>query len=322
MSEEKILDYDQSLDYELTDDMFEFEVFDDRLSEKISSPEYSYWGSVFKKFFSSKLAVFMLIVLITVLAFAFIQPIFSGYNHADQSNVNNPELRFIRPNLQFPFGTDDVGRNVFNMVWAGARTSLAISFSVTIITMTLGIIVGMIWGFNKSLDFYLIDIYNVISNIPYTLIVMLLSYVLGAGVPQLIFSLSLTAWIGIAYFIRVQVMIIRDREYNMASKVLGTSTWKIITHNILPYLISVIVTSASTRLPGYVSTEVFLGFIGLGLSETTASLGRTIQQHSKFMQSAGYLFFIPVAVLAVITVSFYLVGQTLADASDPRNHGV
>ena len=316
MSQEK------NKDLVLTDEMFEFVDIDDRVSERIAAPEYSYWGSVFKKFFSSKFAVFMLIVLITVLAFSFIQPLVSGYDHSQQQNINDPSAKFLKPSLEHPFGTDDVGRDVFNMVWAGARTSLTISFTVTIITMTIGIIVGMIWGFNKNLDFYLLDIYNVVSNIPYTLIVMILSYVLGAGIPQLIFALSATSWIGMAYFIRVQVMIIRDREYNMASRVLGSSTWKIITHNILPYLISVVVTSAASRLPGYVSTEVFLGFIGLGLNLNVASLGRTIQQHSQYMQSAPYLFFIPVAVLAITTVSFYLVGQTLADASDPRNHGI
>lgn len=316
MSQEK------NKDLVLTDEMFEFVDIDDRVSERIAAPKYSYWGSVFKKFFSSKFAVFMLIVLITVLAFSFIQPLVSGYDHSQQQNINDPSAKFLKPSLEHPFGTDDVGRDVFNMVWAGARTSLTISFTVTIITMTIGIIVGMIWGFNKNLDFYLLDIYNVVSNIPYTLIVMILSYVLGAGIPQLIFALSATSWIGMAYFIRVQVMIIRDREYNMASRVLGSSTWKIITHNILPYLISVVVTSAASRLPGYVSTEVFLGFIGLGLNLNVASLGRTIQQHSQYMQSAPYLFFIPVAVLAIITVSFYLVGQTLADASDPRNHGI
>lgn len=316
MTEEKLKDY------ELSDDMFTFVKVDDRISEKLTSPTYSYWGSVFKKFFSSKVAIFMLVVLILVLGFSFIQPIISGYDHAAQENVNNPEARFIRPSLEYPFGTDDVGRPVFDMVWAGARTSLTISFTVTLITMVVGIIIGMFWGFNKKLDFYLLDLYNVVSNIPYTLIVMILSYVLGSGVWQLIFALSATSWIGVAYFIRVQVMIIRDREYNMASRVLGSSNWKIIIHNILPYLISVIMTSASTRLPGYVSTEVFLGYIGLGLTQSEASLGRTIQEHSQYMQSEPYLFFIPVAVLAVITVSFYIVGQTLADASDPRNHGI
>lgn len=317
MTEEKL-----EKDIVLSDDLFQFVKVDDKASEKIATPEYSYWGSVFKKFFSSKVAIFMLIVLIAVLAFSFIQPIFSGYDNLDQGNINNPEMWFLRPSLEHPFGTDPVGREVFNMVWAGARTSLSISFTTTIITMTLGIIVGTIWGFNKKLDFYLMDLYNVVSNIPYTLIVMILSYTLGAGVPQLIFALSATSWIGVAYFMRVQVMIIRDREYNMASKVLGTSTMKIIIHNILPQLISIIMTSASTRMPAYVSTEVFLGYIGLGLTQAVPSLGRTIQEHSQYMQSATYLFVIPVAVLAVITVSFYVVGQKLADASDPRNHGV
>lgn len=309
-------------DIELSDDLFEFVHVDDKASEKIATPEYSYWGSVFRKFFSSKVAIFMLVVLIAVLAFAFIQPIFSGFDNLNTSNINRPEMRFLRPSWENPFGTDDVGRPVFDLVWAGARTSLSISFLTTFITMTLGIIVGTIWGFNKRLDFYLMDIYNVVSNIPYTLIVMILSYTLGAGVPQLIFALSATSWIGVAYFMRVQVMIIRDREYNMASKVLGSSTMKIIVHNILPQLISIIVTSAATRMPAYVSTEVFLGYIGLGLTQSVASLGRTIQYHSQFMQSATYLFIIPVAVLAVITVSFYIVGQKLADASDPRNHGI
>ncbi|MBK1637364.1 peptide ABC transporter permease, partial [Rhodovulum adriaticum] len=178
------------------------------------------------------------------------------------------------------------------------------------------------WGFNKKLDFYLMDFYNIISNIPYLLIVIVLSYVLGSGMWSLIFALSATSWVGIAYFIRVQVMIIRDREYNMASKVLGSSTWKIIKNNVLPHLISVIVTTTANRLPAYVSTEVFLGFIGVGLTEQEPSLGRTIQAHAQYMQSATYLFIIPVIVIALITVSLYIVGQTLADASDPRNHEV
>lgn len=317
MDDEKVLTSEQ-----ISDDMFEFVQYDESKSEKIATPEYSYWGSVFRKFFSSKIAIFMLVVLTLVLLMSFIQPIFSGYDNLAQENINNYDLKFLRPSLKYPFGTDDVGRNVFDMVWAGARTSLTISFITTIITMTIGIIIGTIWGFNKKLDFYLMDLYNIISNIPYLLIVMILSYVLGAGVWQLIIALSATSWIGVAYFMRVQVMIIRDREYNMASKVLGSSTWKIIKHNIMPHLISVIVTSAANRLPLYISTEVFLGYLGVGLTQREASLGRTIQLHAQYMQSATYLFIIPVIIVAIITVSFYIVGQTLADASDPRNHEI
>lgn len=317
MSEDKVISESQ-----LTDDLFEFVELDERKTEVIATPEYSYWGSVFRKFFSSKVAIIMLIILGLVMAMSFIHPLISGYDNTDFKNINNPEARFISPNAEHLFGTDSSGREVFDMVWAGARTSLMISFTTTLITMVLGVVVGTFWGFNKKLDFYLMDIYNIISNVPYLLIVMIFSYVLGSGVWPLIFSLSVTSWISVAYFVRVQVMIIRDREYNMASRVLGSSTWKIIKNNVLPHLISVIVTMTANRLPAYVSTEVFLGFIGVGLTQAEPSLGRTIQEHAQYMQSATYLFIIPVIVIALITVSLYIVGQTLADASDPRNHEV
>lgn len=85
-------------------------------------------------------------------------------------------------------------------------------------------------------------------------------------------------------------------------------------------MISVLVTIISRDVPSFISYEVFLGYIGVGLTEEVASLGRVVQQSSKFMQSAPYLFVIPVFVTALISVSLYIVGQTLADASDPRNH--
>ena len=117
-------------------------------------------------------------------------------------------------------------------------------------------------------------------------------------------------------------MIIRDREYNLASRCLGTPTWKIITHNVLPYLISVIMTIISRDVPGFISYEVFLSMVGVGLNRDIPSLGQMIRDYSPYLISTPYLFWIPVAVSAVISVSLYIVGQTLADASDPRTHMV
>lgn len=302
------------------DDRFTFYKVDDSVSERIVSPEYSYWKSVFKKFFSSKVAIIMLVIIIGVFLMSIIHPMISGYDHTNMNEILNRDQWFLRPSLQHPFGTDDVGRDLFAQVWAGARTSLFIAFTATAISTTLGIIIGMFWGFSKKVDVFMIEVYNVIGNIPFTLIVMVLSFSLGAGVWQLIFALSCTSWLGTAYFMRVQVMIIRDREYNLASQCLGSSTPKIIFHNILPYLVSVIVTAISRDVPSFISFEVFLGFIGVGLTERVASLGRIVQQNAKHMQSATYLFAIPVFITALISVSLYIVGQTLADASDPRNH--
>lgn len=303
-----------------TDDRFSFQKLDDTASEVIAAPEYSYWKSVFRSFFASKTAIFMLIVFLIVIGMSVFQPLISGYDHSNIEHINDKSQWFLRPSAKHIFGTDEVGRDMFSVVWSGARTSLFIAVVATAITTIVGVIVGMWWGFSKKVDMVMIEVYNVIANIPFTLIVMVLAFAFDSGIPQLIFALSCTSWIGTAFFIRVQVMIIRDREYNLASKCLGTPTGKIIRNNILPYLISVIVTVISRDVPSFISYEVFLSYIGVGLSQDIASLGRVVRQGSLYMQSAPYLFVIPVSVAAIISVSLYIVGQTLADASDPRNH--
>ncbi len=186
--------------------------------------------------------------------------------------------------------------------------------------MVIGIPIGALWGFSKKLDKYMLEVYNVISNVPFLLLAMILSYILGAGYGPLIFTMTCTEWIFVAYFIRTQVMIIRDREYNLASKCLGTKTTTMITRNILPYLISVIMTYVSRAIPSYISYEVFLSYMGLGLGVQYASLGKLISQYTTYMTGYPHLFWIPVGVLASISISLYIVGQKLADAADPRTH--
>lgn len=302
--------------------LFEKKIADESSSEHIAAPKYSYWGSVWRNFFHNKLAMFLLVIIIIVFLFAFIQPSVSGYDPMKTPNINNKAMHYIRPFKQsgYLFGTDDKGNSLFNALWAGTKNSLFLAVMATLITEFLGVVIGMFWGFSKKIDAVMIEVYNVLSNIPTTLIAMILVYALGAGMKQLIFALCITTWVSTAYFIRVQVMIIRDREYNLASKCLGTPTYKIILNNVLPYLVSVIITSISRDIPLFISTEVALSYMGVGLSEEIPSLGKMIQQYAPYMTSASYLFWIPVFTAAIVSVSLYIVGQALADASDPRTH--
>ena len=300
--------------------LFEFASFDEHESEHIAAPRYSYWKSVWKTFVSDKVTVIVSILLIILIGFALIQPMFSNYSPVNNEHILDQSWKFQKPSWEHPFGTDDIGNEVFDGVWAGARNSIIVSFVATAINMVIGIIIGAVWGFSKRMDKWMIEVYNVISNIPFLLLAMILSYVLGSGMKPLIFTMTCTEWIFVAYFIRTQVMIIRDREYNLASKCLGTSTWTMIIKNILPYLISVIMTYVSRTIPSYISYEVFLSYMGLGLGAKNASLGKMISQYTSYMKGYPHLFWIPVAVLAVISISLYIVGQKLADAADPRTH--
>ncbi|MDD6466777.1 MAG: ABC transporter permease [Erysipelotrichaceae bacterium] len=304
----------------MQDERFTFVTIDSSASEHIAAPHYSYWRSVAKKFFSSKVTIFVLIVCSIIILMSAIHPMISHYRPDYMPHVNDFTMRYIRPCLEYPFGTDNVGNSLFDAVWAGTRNSLTIAFIATTITTVLGVIVGAFWGYSKKMDKIMIEIYNVVANVPFTLLVIILMYVLGRGFWQLVFALSVTSWLGTAYFIRIQVMIIRDREYNLASRCLGTPTPRIILHNILPYLISVIVTSVARDVPSFISYEVFLSYLGIGLGANTASLGNMISSYAVYMKSTPYLFWIPVAISAIISVSLYVIGQSLADAADPRTH--
>jgi ABC transporter, permease protein len=305
---------------EIRDERFTFVALDDFASERINSPKYSYWKSVFRKFFSSKVAIFFLVLTLVTLFLSYILPLISGYDPTVQEYINDISHRHLPPSFQYWFGTNNVGDSFFDEVWAGARTSLSLAIIATFITNVIGVIVGAFWGYSRKMDVIMIEVYNIIANVPFTLVVIILSYVLGPGFWQLVFCLCITSWLGMAYSIRIQVMMIRDREYNLASRCLGTPTAKIIQHNVLPFMIPIIVTSISRDVPSFISYEVFLSYLGIGLTATDVSLGRLISANSSDMVSTPYLFWIPVAVAAVISISLYIVGQTLADASDPKTH--
>lgn len=305
---------------EIRDERFTFVALDDFASERINSPKYSYWKSVFRKFFSSKIAIFFLVLTLVTLFLSYILPLISGYDPTVQKYINDISHRHLPPSFQYWFGTNNVGDSFFDEVWAGARTSLSLAIIATFITNVIGVIVGAFWGYSRKMDVIMIEVYNIIANVPFTLVVIILSYVLGPGFWQLVFCLCITSWLGMAYSIRIQVMMIRDREYNLASRCLGTPTHKIIQHNVLPFMIPIIVTSISRDVPSFISYEVFLSYLGIGLTATDVSLGRLISANSSDMVSTPYLFWIPVAVAAVISISLYIVGQTLADASDPKTH--
>ena len=237
--------------------------------------------------------------------------------------VTNTEcgLRILPSTSPFLFGTNSVGQDLWAQVWSGTRTSLFIGFSVAVIEAIIGIFVGVLWGYVRKLDRLLTEVYNVVDNIPTTIVLILIAYVMRPGVGTLIFAMSLTGWVGMARFIRNQIIIIRDRDYNLASRCLGTGTMRIIARNLLPYLVSVITLRMALAVPGAIGNEVFITYIGLGLPVSIPSLGNLINAGRTLIStSQSYQLVFPTIVLSIITISFYIIGNAFADAADPKNH--
>lgn len=294
-------------------------------SEKITAPRYSYWKSVFRVFFKKKINFVLLGLLALIIFMAYFYPLVTNYDRF--ANVNDLNSKHLSPSqalehfggqFQYIFGTGSQGESTLSATWYGAEISLSLAFICAAINMTIGVVLGAIWGFSKKVDIVMTEVYNIIGNVPYILLVGVLVLIMSPSFWTLVFALTVTGWIGIAYFIRTQVIIIRDREYNLASKCLGTNIFRLTFKNILPYMTSVIVTLVATEIPSYISTEVFLSFIGMGLSEV--SLGQMIESAQVFMTTHPWEFWTPVAIASIITIVLYVVGQNLGDASDPRTH--
>lgn len=311
------------------DSLFRFLNSDDTItSEKIVAPRYSYWRSVFRVFFKNRWNIVLLAALVLILLVVFILPSFWVYDPME--NVATASLFNLSPakamaatggfSFKYLLGTGSMGNSIMYGIVASAKTSLMLAAICATINMVIGIILGAAWGYSKRLDLILIVVHGIISNIPSLLTLSVLVYVIGSGFWSFVFALTVTGWLGVAYFFRNQVMIIRDREYSMASRCLGTPVHRVIGKNILPFLTSVIVTILSTELPGYISSEVFLSYIGLGLSAAIPSLGRMIQQGQTAFENFPWAFWPPVIVSALITIILFVLGQHLADATDPRTH--
>jgi len=236
--------------------------------------------------------------------------------------VTEVEMRILPSEHSFWFGTNNIGQDLWARVWSGTRTSLFIGFVVAFVEAMVGIFVGVLWGYVRKLDRLLTEVYNVIDNIPNTIILILISYIMKPSLQTLIFAMCLTGWLGMARFIRNQIVIIRDRDYNLASRCLGTSTGRIILKNLLPYLVSVITLRMALSIPGAIGSEVFITYIGLGLPVDTPSLGNLINEGRKLITSASlrYQLIFPAIVLSIVTISFYIIGNAFADAADPKNH--
>ena len=300
-------------------------------SEKITAPRYSYWQSVFRVFFRKKINIIILAILAVLLVFTYVYPVVIGYDAEVDPfiNVLDSEAKHLAPaaamdkfgaSIHWILGSGGAGQSTFDAIWFGSRISITLALVCALINMTVGIIIGAIWGFSRKVDIFMTEVYNVVANIPYILLISVVVLVMTASFWSMVFALTVTGWMAIAYFIRTQVIIIRDRDYNLASRCLGTPILRIVTKNVLPFMTSVIVTLAATEIPSYISYEVFLSYIGMGLSEM--SLGKLIEASQSAMVTPGwgFEFWSPVAVASIIAVVLYVVGQNLGDASDPRTH--
>lgn len=300
------------------DELFRFVEYSAEAAERTGYSDYSYWKSVFQNFFKKKSAVVMSCIFFGIVIFSFIALAVGKYDYANL--LTNPSLAFKSPNGEFWFGTDNLGRDYWCQVWYAAQTSIKLALIVALGECVVGVTIGCIWGYVRQLDRLLTEVYNIMNNIPTIIYMTLIALLVGQSFTIMTISLIAFGWLPMARNVRNLVLMYRDREYNLASRCLGTPLWRVLTKNILPYLVSIIILRLALSIPSTISLESTLSYLGLGLGIDTPSLGILLRNARNYFLDYPYLLIFPAVIVSLITITFYLVGNAFSDAADPRNH--
>jgi len=297
--------------------LFDFAEYQAREAERTGYSDYSYWKSVWHNFLKKKSAVFMSVVFLLLFVFTFIA---LGISKFDVYNLRlDNELMFHAPDGEFWFGTDNLGRDYWCQVWYATRTSILLAVSVSVGEIALGVVMGLIWGYVRSLDRFFTELYNSVDNIPTIIYMTLIALMVGKSFIIIGVALIAVSWLHTARNIRNLVFMYRDREYNLASRCLGTPLHRVLAKNIFPYLVSVIILRLALSIPSTIAYETTLTYLGL-MDISLPSLGILLRNARNYFLDYPYLLVFPAAIVSIITVTFYLVGNAFSDACDPRNH--
>ncbi|MCR6513703.1 MAG: ABC transporter permease [Clostridium chrysemydis] len=300
---------------ELNRDKFKIVGIDKSKSESIERPNLTYWQDAWMRLKKNKVAMFSLVLLVLIVLMCAIQPLIAGDSYKIQNIYNMNQ----GPSSEHIFGTDALGRDIFDRLWVGGRVSLIIAFVGTVVECVFGTIYGGISGyFGGKVDNIMMRIVEILNSIPYLIVVILISVRLGNGIVPLLIALVLTGWTGIARMVRGQVMQLKESEYVMAAKTLGASPMRIIFKHMLPNTLGIIIVYITFDIPSYIFAEAFLSFIGLGIQPPQTSWGAMASEGQQMMLFYPYQVIFPALAIALTMLAFNLFGDGLRDALDPK----
>ena len=288
----------------------------DKDAEAPTRPRVGYWRDAWRRLKENKVAFAALIILLILVFFIIFGPAISGYEfeQIDADAINKG------PSAEHWFGTDDLGRDLFARVWQAGRVSIIIGILGAVIASVVGSIYGGIAAyFGGAVDDIMMRIVEVLLSIPYLIIVILISVITDSkSLGTMLVALTLTGWCGIARLVRGQMLQLKSQEYVLAANALGVAPIKIILKHMIPNTIGMIIVAITFDIPGYIFSEAFLSYVGLGLQPPSTSWGALASAAQQIFMFYPYQLMFPALMIALTMLSFTLLGDGLRDALDPK----
>lgn len=334
---------------------FELATEEEKRQQDVMSESTTFFKDGMKKLMKNPLAVGSIIVLVLMIFTIIFAPMIVPYSYdeiikvdgrRDKTAQNLAPFTWSEREQQymdetgeklFPhiFGTDEQCRDYFIRVIYGTRVSLVVGLFASILVLIIGLMYGSVAGyFGGKVDLIMMRICDIIYSLPDMLMVILLSVVLDATLGPLIEGTALAKlgvnmlslfivfgllyWVGMARLVRGQILTIKENEYVLAAKTIGTPSFRILRKHILPNCLSVIFISVALQIPSAIFTESFLSFVGLGVQAPMPSLGSLANAARMGLQSYPHKLVFPAMMICLIVLAFNLLGDGLRDAFDPK----
>jgi peptide/nickel transport system permease protein len=284
-----------------------------------------------RRFLKHRGAVAGAVMLALIIAYVTLGSLLFSESYA---NYNDSKQRLLPPSAEHPFGTDNIGRDIFARTVYGGQISLLIGLASVIVSVTIGVTVGLLTGYYGGLvDSVLMRVTEAMLSIPTLLFLLLMANVFGGRFPQIyllgrtfsgsviviVVIIGLTSWMYLARIVRSLVLSLKETEYVMAARAIGAADARIIITHLLPNMVAPIIVSATLGVAGGILQESYISFLGVGVGPPTATWGNILDGAKQFFETAPWLWLAPGTLIVLTVMSINFLGDGLRDALDPRS---
>jgi len=268
----------------------------------------------FRRLFRRKLVLVSFVALALIVLLALLAPYVSPYSPTAMKVVN----RLKPPSATNWLGTDEFGRDILSRIIHGGRASLGIGAAVVVISMVCGATLGLIAGYFRPLDGIIMRIVDAMMSLPDILLAIFLVAVLGASAGNVILALSIVYTPRVVRVVRGSTLVVRELPFVEAARVLGVSTWRILTVHILLNVASPMLVQATFIFAYAVLAEAGLSFLGAGVPPEIPTWGTMIATGQQYADRAFWVVAFPGAAIVLAALCLQLVGDGLRDMLDPK----
>ena len=254
-------------------------------------------------------------VILAVISFF---TIFAGYVDRYDPLKLDPLIRLDSPSAEHFFGTDNTGRDVYSRTIHGGRVSLLVGFTVALLTVCAGMVIGLISGYDRRADIVIQRFMDAIMSFPTLLLALALIAMLGSSITNVIIVITVVDTPRMVRIVRAQVLALREFQFVEAARALGAPTWRVLLLHVAPNTFAPVMVQATYVFATAILVEAGLSFLGLGIPPDLPSWGNGIALGRTYLQTAVWVSFFPGLILTITVLAINLVGDGLRDALDPK----